>query len=102
MRLAPTPTQAALLLRTPLQAALKHVGRKRGINAYVEWLREVFRADWAYQPPLVEHALGKQVLTLRVQRASRAVPSTGPTPSWGAPSARIYRVLPQPTATGLP
>lgn len=66
-RLAPTPTRAARLPRTQLQAALKRAGRKRGIEADTERLREVFRSEWAHQPPLVEDALGKQMLALLVQ-----------------------------------
>ncbi|WP_306970977.1 IS110 family transposase [Streptomyces afghaniensis] len=74
LRLAPTPTQAARLTRTQLQAALRRAGRKRGIAADAERLRDVFRADYAHQPPLVEEALGKQMLALLVQleAASRA------------------------------
>ncbi|MCZ1011865.1 IS110 family transposase [Streptomyces lydicus] len=64
MKTAPTPARAARLTRTQIQAALKRAGRKRGIEAEAVRLREVFRADWAHQPPLVEDALGKQMLAL--------------------------------------
>ncbi|RKT08497.1 transposase IS116/IS110/IS902 family protein [Streptomyces sp. 3211.6] len=67
LKVAPTPAKAARLTRTQLQAALKRAGRQRGIAADAERLREVFRADWAHQPPLVEDALGKQMLALLVQ-----------------------------------
>lgn len=67
LKTAPTPTKAARLTRTQIQAALKRAGRKRGIQAEAERLREVFRAEWAHQPPLVEDALGKQMLALLVQ-----------------------------------
>ncbi|MGP3922352.1 IS110 family transposase [Streptomyces sp. 8N616] len=67
LKAAPTPTRAARLTRTQYQAALKRAGRKRGIEAEAERLREVFRSDWAHQPPLVEDALGKQMLALLVQ-----------------------------------
>ncbi|WP_169786249.1 IS110 family transposase [Streptomyces yerevanensis] len=67
LKAAPTPARAARLTRTQLQAALKRAGRKRGIEAEAERLREVFRAHWAHQPPLVEDALGKQMLALLVQ-----------------------------------
>ncbi|GGO42380.1 IS110 family transposase [Streptomyces lasiicapitis] len=67
LRAAPTPSRAARLTRTQLQAVLKRAGRKRGIEAEAERLRDVFRADWAHQPPLVEDALGKQMLALLVQ-----------------------------------
>ncbi|MEF9880855.1 IS110 family transposase [Streptomyces sp. P9-A4] len=67
MRAAPTPTRAARLTRTQLQAALKRAGRQRGIEAEADRLREVFRSEWAHQPALVEDALGKQMLALLVQ-----------------------------------
>ncbi|MFJ6686821.1 IS110 family RNA-guided transposase [Streptomyces werraensis] len=67
LKAAPTPTRAARLTRTQLEAALKRAGRKRGIVAEAERLRDVFRADYAHQPPLVEEALGKQMLAIRVQ-----------------------------------
>ncbi|WP_406274822.1 IS110 family transposase [Actinacidiphila glaucinigra] len=67
LRAAPTPTRAAKLTRTQLEAALKRAGRKRGITAGAERIRDVFRAEWAHQPPLVEDALGKQMLALLVQ-----------------------------------
>ncbi|MCX5085764.1 IS110 family transposase [Streptomyces sp. NBC_00401] len=67
LKAAPTPTQAARLTRPQLQAALKRAGRKRGISAEADRIRAVFRAEWAHQPPLVEDALGKQMLALLVQ-----------------------------------
>lgn len=67
LKLAPTPTKAARLTRTQLQVALKRAGRRRGIAADAERLREVFRADWTHQPQLVEEALGKQMLALLIQ-----------------------------------
>lgn len=67
LKTAPTPTRAARLTRTQLEAALKRAGRKRGITAEAERLRDVFRDDYAHQPPLVEDALGKQMLALLVQ-----------------------------------
>lgn len=67
LRAAPTPTQAARLTRSQIQTALKRAGRQRSIAAETERLREVFRADWAHQPPHVEDALGKQMLALLVQ-----------------------------------
>ncbi|MFI1498877.1 IS110 family transposase [Streptomyces platensis] len=67
LKTAPTPARAARLTRTQIQAALKRAGRKRGIEAEAVRLREVFRANWAHQPPLVEDALGKQMLALLVQ-----------------------------------
>ncbi|MFG2563216.1 IS110 family transposase [Streptomyces sp. NPDC048496] len=67
LKAAPTPAKAARLTRAQLQAALKRAGRQRGIDAEAERLREVFRADWAHQPPLVEAALGKQMLAILVQ-----------------------------------
>ncbi|WP_436845587.1 IS110 family transposase [Streptomyces shenzhenensis] len=67
LKTAPTPTRAARLTRTQLEAALKRAGRKRGIATETERLRDVFRSDWAHQPPLVENALGKQMLALLLQ-----------------------------------
>lgn len=67
LKVAPTPTRAARLTRTQLEAALKRASRKRGITAEAERLRDVFREDYAHQPPLVEDALGKQMLALLVQ-----------------------------------
>lgn len=67
LKAAPTPTRATKLTRPQLHAALKRAGRKRGIEAEAERLREAFRADWAHQPPLVEDALGQQMLALLVQ-----------------------------------
>ncbi|MGW2651978.1 IS110 family transposase [Streptomyces sp. NPDC001393] len=64
LKLAPTPAQAARLTRTQLRSALKRAGRSRGIEAEAERLREIFRSDYASQPPLVEDALGKQALAL--------------------------------------
>ncbi|MFE2580678.1 IS110 family transposase [Streptomyces sp. NPDC059378] len=67
LKAAPTPAKAARLTRTQLQAALKRAGRQRGIAADAERLREVFRADWAQQPELIEDAFGKQMLALLIQ-----------------------------------
>jgi transposase len=67
LKTAPTPTRAARLTRTQLQAALKRAGRKRGIAAEADRIRDIFRAEWAHQPPLVEDALGKQMLALLMQ-----------------------------------
>ncbi|MFF1963154.1 IS110 family transposase [Streptomyces sp. NPDC058232] len=67
LKAAPTPARAVLLTRTQLEAALRRAGRKRGITAEAERLRDAFRADWAHQPALVEDALGKQMLALLVQ-----------------------------------
>jgi transposase len=67
LKTAPTPGRTARLTRTQLQAALKRAGRQRGIEAEADRLREIFRADWAHQPSLVEDALGKQMLALLVQ-----------------------------------
>lgn len=67
LKAAPTPAKAARLTRSQLQAALKRAGRKRGIEAETERLREVLRAECAHQPPLVEDALGQQMLALLIQ-----------------------------------
>ncbi|WP_190087078.1 IS110 family transposase, partial [Streptomyces longisporoflavus] len=67
LKTAPTPSRAARLTRTQIQASLKRAGRKRGIDTEADRIREVFRADYAHQPPLVEDALGKQMLALLIQ-----------------------------------
>ncbi|MFF0170924.1 IS110 family RNA-guided transposase [Streptomyces prasinus] len=67
LKAAPTPTRAARLTRTQLQATLKRAGRQRGIEAEADRLQEVLRAEWAHQPPLVEDALGEQMLALLIQ-----------------------------------
>jgi transposase len=67
LKAAPTPSRAARLSRTQLQAALKRAGRKRGIETEADRLRDVLRADWAHQAPLIEDALGKQMLALLIQ-----------------------------------
>ncbi|MFC8723177.1 IS110 family transposase, partial [Kitasatospora sp. NPDC057198] len=64
---APTPAKAAKLTLVQLRAALKRAGRTRGIDAEAERLREVFRAEYARHPELVEAALGRQLLALLVQ-----------------------------------
>ncbi|MFE4825253.1 IS110 family transposase, partial [Streptomyces sp. NPDC056704] len=64
LKLAPTPTRAARLTRTQLRSALTRAGRSRGIEAEVERLRDVFRGDYAHQPPLIEDAFGRQMLAL--------------------------------------
>lgn len=67
LKTAPTPPRAARLTRTQLQAALKRAGRKRSIAAEADRIRDIFRAEWAHQPSLVEDALGKQLLALLMQ-----------------------------------
>ncbi|MGW3045708.1 IS110 family transposase [Kitasatospora sp. NPDC001159] len=58
---APTPARAALLGLPELRDALKRAGRKRGIDAEAERLREVLRGDHARQPAAVEDAMGHQL-----------------------------------------
>ncbi|MDH6711107.1 hypothetical protein P3T27_007859 [Kitasatospora sp. MAA19] len=67
LKIAPTPAKAASLTRAQITAALKRAGRKRGIEAEAERLREIFRADWAHQSALVEDALGRQALAILAQ-----------------------------------
>ncbi|GAA2125208.1 IS110-like element IS117 family transposase [Kitasatospora saccharophila] len=64
---APTPARAAKLTLVQIRAALRRAGRTRGINTEAERLRDVFRADRARHPELVEAALGRQLLALLVQ-----------------------------------
>lgn len=62
---APMPADAAKLTRSQLRALLKRGERPRcGIEAEVERLREIFRADYLRQLPQVEQALGHQATAL--------------------------------------
>ncbi|MFE9688131.1 IS110 family transposase [Streptomyces sp. NPDC006285] len=67
LKSAPTPAKAARLTRAQIQAALRRAGRKRGIEAEADRLRGIFRGNYAHHPPLVEDALGKQILALVIQ-----------------------------------
>ncbi|WP_258056099.1 hypothetical protein [Streptomyces sp. Ru62] len=72
LKAASTPTRAARLTRTQLQAVLKRAGRKRGVEAEADRLRDAFRAEWAHQPPLIEDSLGRrQVRGLLVGQQAR-------------------------------
>jgi transposase len=64
LAIAPTPTQAAKLTKTQIRAALKRGGRQRYTEAETKRLQAVFRAEYAHQPPLVEEAMGKQMLAI--------------------------------------
>jgi transposase len=64
LKAAPTPVKAAKMTRSQIGGALRRAGRKRGIEAEAERIREVFRGDFAHQPPLLEDALGQQMLAL--------------------------------------
>ncbi|WP_425824948.1 IS110 family transposase [Streptomyces fractus] len=64
LALAPTPTAAARLTKTQIQAALKRAGRRRYTTAETQRLQTIFRAEYAHQSPLVEEALGRQMLAL--------------------------------------
>jgi transposase len=61
---APTPTAAAKLTKTQLQALLRRAGRKRSIDGEAARLQAVFRASYLHQPALVEEAYGRQTLAL--------------------------------------
>lgn len=62
---APTPADAAKLTRSQLRALLKRGERPRcGIEAEVERLRAIFRADSLRQLPQVEQALGQRAVAL--------------------------------------
>ncbi|MFB6788212.1 IS110 family transposase [Streptomyces olivaceus] len=62
---APTPADAARLTRSQLRALLKRGERPGcGIEAEVERLRTVFRAEHLRQLPQVEQALGHQAVAL--------------------------------------
>ncbi|WP_406335849.1 IS110 family transposase [Streptomyces sp. NBC_00203] len=73
LKAAPTPGRAAKLTRPQIIDALKRAGRKRGIEAEAERIREVFRGDFAHQPPLLEDALGQQMLALLGQLEAACV-----------------------------
>ncbi|CAL9666582.1 IS110 family transposase [Streptomyces sp. enrichment culture] len=67
LKAAPTPSRAARLTRTQLQAVLKRAGRKRGIEAEVNRMRDVLRDEWVHQAPQIEDAPGMQMFALLVQ-----------------------------------
>ena len=72
LAIAPTPTQAARLTRPQLSAALKRAGRERGITQTIVRLQLIFRQTWMHQLPLVECAMGQQVLALLKQLEAAA------------------------------
>jgi transposase len=61
---APTPAAAAKLTLAQLRAALKRAGRSRGIDTEATRLREIFRAEAAHHPDLLEQAMGRQLQAL--------------------------------------
>ena len=63
-RRRPHPRSAAKLTKTQLRALLRHAGRQRCIDAEADRLHAILRAEYLHQPPLVENALGQQVLAL--------------------------------------
>ncbi|MYS81107.1 IS110 family transposase [Embleya scabrispora] len=68
LAVAPTPAAAAKLTRSQLRALLTRAGRlRRGIDAEVERLRDIFRADYLHHRPLVEQAMGHQTAALLQQ-----------------------------------
>jgi transposase len=60
----PDPASAAKLTLARLRALLKKAGRKRGIDAEAQRLREAFRSEQMRQLPLVEQAMAKQSIAL--------------------------------------
>ncbi len=64
LAIEPTPAIAAKLTKPQIRAALKRGGRQRYTEAETKRLQETFRTDCAHQPPLVEEAMGKQMLAL--------------------------------------
>jgi transposase len=64
---APTPTAAARLNQTQLQAALRRGGRQRGIAAEAARLKELLRREQLRQPEVVEQAMGRQCEALLQQ-----------------------------------
>jgi transposase len=61
---APTPREAAKLTTTQLRALLKRAGRQRSLDAEASRIQTVLRTNQLHHPPLVEHAYGRQALTL--------------------------------------
>ncbi|SBT96037.1 Transposase IS116/IS110/IS902 family protein [Streptomyces sp. DI166] len=72
---APTPRTAVRLTLPQVRAALKRAGRVRGIDVEAERIKTALRAGQAHQPPLVEDAMGAQLLALigQLDAACRAV-----------------------------
>jgi len=64
LSIAPTPAIAAKLTKPQIRAALKRGGRQRYTEAETTRLQETFKAECSHQPPLVEEAMGKQMLVL--------------------------------------
>jgi transposase len=64
LAIAPTPATAAKLTKTQIKTAIKRGGRQRYCEAEATRIQQVFRAEYAHQPPLVEEAMGRQMLAL--------------------------------------
>ncbi|ADI04398.1 IS117 transposase [Streptomyces bingchenggensis BCW-1] len=64
LAIASTPGKAIRLSRSQLRAALKRGGRQRGIDADAERIQDVFRAEYLRHTPMVEEAMGLQMLAL--------------------------------------
>ena len=64
LTIAPTPTAAARLTIAQIRAALRKAGRQRLIDREAEQIKTAPRSEQAHQPPLVEQALGVQLLAL--------------------------------------
>jgi transposase len=86
---APTPTQAASPTTAQLRRLLRCAGRQRNLDAWTKRLRASFHADQPRQLPLVEQAMGQQVLALlaQLQAACQAADDPCPRP----PSRSIGR-----------
>ncbi|WP_331755202.1 IS110 family transposase (plasmid) [Streptomyces sp. NBC_00846] len=67
---APTPAQAARLTRSQLRSLVKKAGRKRGIDAEADRLREAFRTPQMRHLPQVEQAMGLRTVALLRQLAA--------------------------------
>jgi transposase len=61
---APTPAQAAKLSARSLRTVLYRAGRRRLLDTEAARMQEVLRAPQLRQPPAVEQAMGRQVITL--------------------------------------
>ena len=90
---APTPADAAKLTLTQLRPAEK-AGRSRGLDTEAARLREAFRAPQMRQPPLVEHAMGRQALALLGQLDAACAAAAGAVvPRAGSPGVPLLSLL---------
>lgn len=61
---APTPPQAAKLTPARLRRLLVKAGRRRYLDRDIKRLRDVFTDTYLHQPPVIENAMGIQLVAL--------------------------------------